>query len=73
MTFPFRKRSTPPSNRVMQRKIISFNPSYSINLETNIGKSFLKLINKKNSKSSTKYSTETVPKLAAVVYLIFPI
>ena len=35
-----------PSNKVRQRKIIWFNPPYSLNVETNIGKTFLKLIDK---------------------------
>ena len=35
-----------PSKKVRQRKIIWFNPPYSVNVETNIGKSFLKLIDK---------------------------
>ena len=33
-------------NKVRQRKIILFNPRYSVNMETNIGKTFLKLIDK---------------------------
>ena len=63
-----------PSKKVRQRKIIWFNPPYSMNVETNIGKTFLKLIDKHFQKptSSTKYSTETMPKLATVVYLILP-
>ena len=35
-----------PSNKVRQRKITWFNPPYSVNVETNIGKTFLKLIDK---------------------------
>ena len=35
-----------PSKKVRQRKIIWFNPPYSMNVETNIGKTFLKLIGK---------------------------
>ena len=35
-----------PSKKVRQRKIIWFNPPYSVNVETNIGKTFLKLIDK---------------------------
>ena len=34
------------SNKVRQRKIIWLNPPYSVNVETNIGKTFLKLIDK---------------------------
>ena len=35
-----------PSKKVRQRKIIWFNPPYSVNVETNIGKTFLKLFEK---------------------------
>ena len=35
-----------PSKKVRQRKIIRFNPPYSVNVETNTGKTFLKLIDK---------------------------
>ena len=35
-----------PSKKVRQRKIIWFNPPYSVNVETNIGKTFLKLLDK---------------------------
>ena len=35
-----------PSKKVRQRKIIWFNPPYNVNVETSIGKSFLKLIDK---------------------------
>ena len=35
-----------PSKKVRQKKIILFNPPYSVNMETNIGKTFLKLIDK---------------------------
>ena len=35
-----------PSKKVRQRKIICFNPPYSVNVETNIGKTFLNLIDK---------------------------
>ena len=31
-------------NKTMKRKIISFNPPYSMNVENNIGKTFLKLV-----------------------------
>ena len=34
------------SKKVRQRKIIWFNPPYNVNVETNIGKTFLKLIGK---------------------------
>ena len=40
------QKDLPPSNKVRQRKIIWFTPPYSLNLETNIGKTFLKLIDK---------------------------
>ena len=33
-------------DKIWQRKIIWFNPPYSLNVETNIGKTFLKLIDK---------------------------
>ena len=33
-------------NKTMERKIISFNPPYSMNVESNIGKTFLKLVKK---------------------------
>ena len=61
-------------NRVRQRKIIWFNPPFSVNVEINIGKTFLKLIDENFQKptSSTNYSTETMSKLATVVYLILP-
>ena len=36
----------PLSNRVRQRKMIWFNPSYKAHLETNVGKTFLKFIDK---------------------------
>ena len=35
-----------PSKKVRQRKITWFNPPYSVNVETNIGKTFLKLFEK---------------------------
>ena len=35
-----------PSKKVRQRKIIWFNPPYSVNVETNIGKTFLNLIDR---------------------------
>ena len=35
-----------PSTKVRQRKIIWFNPPCSVNVETNIGKTFLKLLDK---------------------------
>ena len=35
-----------PSKKVRQRKIIWFNPPYSVNVETNIGKIFLNLIDR---------------------------
>ena len=35
-----------PSKKVRQRKIIWFNPPYSVNVETNLGKTFLNLIDK---------------------------
>ena len=41
-----------PSKKVRQRKIIWFNPPYSVNVETNIGKTFLKLIDKHFPKTS---------------------
>ena len=40
------QENLPPSKKVRQRKIIWFNPPYSVNVETNIGKTFLKLIDK---------------------------
>ena len=36
----------PPSKKVRQRKTIWFNPPYSVNVEKNFGKTFLKLIGK---------------------------
>ena len=33
-------------NKTMKRKIIWFNSAYSMNVETNIGKTFLKLVKK---------------------------
>ena len=35
-----------PSKKVSQKKVIWFHPTYSVNVETNIGKTFLKLIDK---------------------------
>ena len=35
-----------PSNRKRKRKVTYFNPPYSANVKTNIGKEFLKLIQK---------------------------
>ena len=43
---PSYQKDLPPSNKVRQRKIIWFNPRYSVNVKTNIGKTFLKLIDK---------------------------
>ena len=59
----------PLSNRVRQRKMIWFNPSYRAHLETNVGKTFLKFIDKHFPKAmnSTKYSIKTMSKLAIVV------
>ena len=44
-----------PSKKVRQRKIIWFNPPYSVNVETNIGKTFLKLIDKHFPKTQELY------------------
>ena len=38
------QENLPPSKKVRQRKIIWFNPPYSVSMETNTGKAFLKLI-----------------------------
>ena len=38
--------STPPPRRNRNRKIIWFNPPYSVNVKTNIGRMFLRLIDK---------------------------
>ena len=40
------QQDLPPSNKVRQRKKIWFNPPYSVNVKTNIRKTFLKLIDK---------------------------
>ena len=59
------QKDLPPSNKARQRKIM--------NVETNIEKNFLKLIEKHFPKTgSTKYSTETMSKLPTVVSLILP-
>ena len=42
----FIKKILPPVNKVTQWKIIWFNPPYSLNVEINIGKTILKLIDK---------------------------
>ena len=42
----------PPSNRVRRRKITWFDPYYNVNVETNIGKASLKLIDKHFSKTN---------------------
>ena len=42
----------PPLNKVRQRKIVWFNPPYSVNVETIIGKTFLKLIYKHYPKTN---------------------
>ena len=39
-------RDLPHYDKVRQRKIIQFSPPYIVNVETNIGKTFLKLIDK---------------------------
>ena len=41
-----------PSKKVRQRKIIWFNPLYSVNVKTNIGEMFLKLFDKHFLKTS---------------------
>ena len=41
-----------PSKKVRQRNIIWFNPLYSVKVETNIGKTFLKLIDKNFPKTN---------------------
>ena len=41
-----------PSKKVKQRNIIWFNPLYSVKVETNIGKTFLKLIEKNFPKTN---------------------
>ena len=38
--------STPPPRRIRNRKIIWFNPPYSVSVKTNIGRIFLQLIGK---------------------------
>ena len=40
------ERDLTPSKKVMQRNKIRFNPPHSVNVETNIGKTFLKPIDK---------------------------
>ena len=46
-----------PSKQVRQRKIIWFNPPYIVNVETNIGKTFLKLIDKHFPKTNKFHKT----------------
>ena len=55
-----------PSKKVRQRKIIWFNPSYSENVETNIGKTFLKLVDKHfpKTKKFHKVSYSCLPNFA---------
>ena len=62
-----------PSKKVRQRNIIWFNPLYSVKVETNIGKTFLKLIDKNFPKTNKlhKIFSRKMSKLATVVYLIF--
>ena len=40
------ENSNSEKNKTMKRKIIWFNPPYSMNVETDIGKTFLKLVKK---------------------------
>ena len=58
-----------PSKKVRQRKIIWFNPPYSVNVKTNIGKTFLKLLDK-HFRKTNKFHKIFMSKLAAVVYQI---
>ena len=58
-----------PSKKVRQRKIIWFNPPYSVNVKTNIGKTFLKLFDK-HFRKTNKFHKIFMSKLAAVVYQI---
>ena len=46
------QKDLPPSNKVRQRKMIWFNPPYSVNAERNIGKTFLKRIDKHSPKTN---------------------
>ena len=46
------QKDLPCSNKIKQRKIIWFNPLYSVNLEENIRKTFLRLIDKHFSKTN---------------------
>ena len=46
------QKDLPCSNKIKQRKIIWFNPPYSVNLEENIRKTFLRLIDKHFSKTN---------------------
>jgi len=65
MPYPIVDNTTSIRNR--SRNIIWFNPPYSINVKTNIAKSFLNTFPKPTN--CTRYLTETTPKLATVAYL----
>ena len=51
------QKDLPPTNKVRQRKIIRFNPPYRVDVETNIGKTFLKLIDKHFPKTNKFHKT----------------
>ena len=65
-----------PSKKVRQTKITWFNPPYSVNVETNIGKTFLKLIDKhipktnkfhKFKRNNVKVSYSCLPNFAKMI------
>ena len=64
----------PPSKKIRQRKIIWFNPPYNVKVETNIGKMFLKLIDKHfpNSNKFHKIFNRNSVKVSYSLYLILP-
>ena len=69
--------STPPPQRNRNRKIIWFNPPYSVNVKTNIGRIFLRFIDKPFPRhhkyrklvirSNIKISYSCMPNMASVI------
>ena len=63
--------SSKTSNKIRRnggRKILYFNPPFSSNVKTKLGKKFLKLVKLYFPKSSTKYSTKIPSNYVTVAY-----
>ena len=70
-------KSTPPPRRNRNRRIIQFNPPYSVNVKTNMGRIFLYLIDKHfprhykhrklYSRNNIKISYSCMPNMASVI------